>query len=35
VGEAADPTRHGVMLVVGAGTGRPINQAILDALRAR
>jgi SagB-type dehydrogenase family enzyme len=34
---AIDPSRHGVMLMVGAGTGhgRAINQAILDALRAR
>jgi hypothetical protein len=32
-----DPVRHGVMLLVGAGTGdgRAINDAILDALRSR
>jgi len=32
-----DPHRQGVMLLIGAGTGhgRPINQAILDALGAR
>jgi len=32
-----DPARHGVMLLVGAGTGdgRAINDAILDALRSR
>jgi len=34
---ALDPHHHGVMLMIGAGTGhgRAINQAILDALRAR
>ncbi len=34
---ALDPHHHGVMLMIGAGTGqgRAINQAILEALRTR